>query len=102
MSIFSLVFALPHASKYWILLGVSFTAIYMQFPIFICFDVDNNFSIMSGRFQVFLRRTSTEQRIKILAQGHNTVNLPALSLEQQPFNPPSNALPTASLSYIYH
>ena len=38
-----------------------------------------NFSVMPGRFPVFLGCTSTKQRIKCLAQGHNTV--PPISLE---------------------
>ena len=37
----------------------------------------NNFSVMSG--QVFLGLTSTKQRIKCLAEGHNTV--PSVSIE---------------------
>ena len=36
----------------------------------------NNFSVMLG--WVFLVCTSTKQRIKCLAQGHNTVTLPAI------------------------
>ena len=39
----------------------------------------NNFSVMSGRFPVFLGWTSTKQRIKWLAQGQNTV--PDMSLK---------------------
>ena len=39
----------------------------------------NNFSVMSGKFPEFLGWTRTEQRIKCLAHGHNTV--PPLSLE---------------------
>ena len=34
----------------------------------------NNFSVMSGKFPVFLGKTSTKQRIKCFAQGHNTVS----------------------------
>ena len=39
----------------------------------------NNFSVMSGR--VFLGGTSTKQWIKCLAQGHNIVTPPAVTLE---------------------
>ena len=41
--------------------------------LFVWFDyvLVNKFSVMSG--QVFLGWTSTKQRIKCLAQGHNTV-----------------------------
>ena len=39
----------------------------------------NNFSVMLGHFPVFLGYTNTKQRIKYLAQGHNTV--PPVSLE---------------------
>ena len=34
----------------------------------------NNFSVMLGRFSVFLALTSTKLRIKCLAQGHNAVS----------------------------
>ena len=37
----------------------------------------NNFSVMSG---VFLSCTSSKQRIKRLAKGHNTVTLMSLEL----------------------
>ena len=43
----------------------------------------NNFSVMLGR--VFPGRTSTKQRIKCLAQGHNTARLPAVRLEPATF-----------------
>ena len=36
----------------------------------------NNFSVMSG--WVFLGWTSTKQQIKFIAQGHNTLSLPAV------------------------
>ena len=39
----------------------------------------NNFWVMSGQF--YLCRTSTKQQIKRLAQGHNTVTPPEVSLE---------------------
>ena len=39
----------------------------------------NIVSIMMGHFPVFLHSTSSKQRIKCLAQGHNTV--PPVSLE---------------------
>ena len=53
-------------------------------------------SIMSG--WIFLSQTNTKQRIKCLAQGHNTVTLLVVSLyHQQPFNPQSNTLPTKPL-----
>ena len=44
--------------------------IWLNFGL-ILYSPVNNFSIMPGR--VFLGLTSTKQRIKCLAQGHNTV-----------------------------
>ena len=58
----------------------------------------NNFSVMSGQLPVFLCWTSTKQRIKCLAHGHNTVILQAASLKLATFGSQSNAfsLPTAT------
>ena len=39
------------------------------------------FPVMSGWFPIFLGWTSTKQRIKYLAKGHNTVTPAAVSLE---------------------
>ena len=44
----------------------------------------NDFSVMSGR--VLLGCISTKQLIKGLAQGHNTVTLPAVRLEPYCFS----------------
>ena len=49
----------------------------------------NSFSVMSG--QVFLGLTSTKQRIKCLAQGHNTV--PLVKLKPAPLDLESSTLP---------
>ena len=43
----------------------------------------NNFSVMPGKCPVFLGRTSTKQRIKCLAQEHNTMR--PVSLEPVAF-----------------
>ena len=50
------------------------------------FDPVNNFLVMSG--QAFLGRTSTMQRIKYLAQGHNTVTPSAVRLKLATPRPP--------------
>ena len=49
----------------------------------------NNISVMSG--QVFLGLTSTKQRIKCLAHGHNAV--PPVRLKQHHLDPELNTLP---------
>ena len=54
----------------------------------------NNFSVMSRR--VILGLTSTEQRIKCLAQGHNAV--PLVGLKPQHFNLKSSPLPLSHLA----
>ena len=40
----------------------------------------NNFSVKSGRLSIFLGLTNTKQRLKCLAQGHNTVTPVSLKL----------------------
>ena len=71
-------------------------------PLHLCFCLIlyvpvNNFSVMSG--QVFLALTSTKQRIKCLAQGHNAV--PPVRLEpttpQSWVKPPHSSLHLCSL-----
>ena len=44
----------------------------------------SSFSVMSERLPVFLGRTSTKQRIKCLAQEHNTVSPVSLELVGSP------------------
>ena len=52
---------------------------------------------MSG--QVFLGLTSTKQRIKCLAHGHNAV--PPVRLKQQPLDPESSTLPIIIIILLF-
>ena len=68
--------------------------------LFILYVPVNNFSAMSG--WVFLGWTSTKQRIKCLAHGHNTV--PLVRLEHANPGLKSNTLPLShpAPSYLTH
>ena len=61
------------------------------------YDPVNNFSVMSGRFPVFLGGTSTKQQIKCLAPGYNIVTPPVVSLELATLRSPIYTLPTEPL-----
>ena len=61
--------------------------------LFVCIETlhpSQQFSVMLGHLSVFLCWTSTQHRIKCLAQGHNTV-IP-VSLELMTLRPKSNTL----------
>ena len=60
-----------------------------------CFVLFDSLRSQSTIFQ-FCRDwfSSTKQQIKCLALGHSTVTRPQRGLNQQPFDPESNALPT--------
>ena len=52
--------------------------LWLNFFVLILYVPVNNFSVMSGR--VFLGWTSTKQRIKCPAQGHNTITVTTLAV----------------------
>ena len=49
--------------------------------VLMAWATSNHSSVMLGRFPVFQGWTSTKQQIKYLAQGHNTVTPPKVSLK---------------------
>ena len=57
----------------------------------------NNFSIILGWFPIFLRWTSTKQRIKYLPQGHNT-----MTVESQTSNHSIPIQPLPSALFLYN
>ena len=58
--------------------SIQWTILTLLYVCFFCVDVDTlcpsqQFWVMSGGFPVFLGWTSTKQRIRCLAEGHNTM-----------------------------
>ena len=72
------------------------TLTYFDLFVLILKSQTNNFSVKSEQFSVSLGWTSTKQRIKCLAQGHNTVTPEGVSLELATLLQ-SNTLPTEPL-----
>ena len=67
-----MIIKFSNAMSVWIYTHITLTATTFMFVSMLYVSV-NNFTVVSGRFPVFLGWTSTKHLIKCLAQGHNTV-----------------------------